>query len=109
MVAKIKKQREFDKLAFFVLTAGAILAISKIIVFVDSLDKKTMLAIHLQNLLPEHMQGNKKRLIRIFSLILELDIKNKYQKDFCNNDTRIWICTDATRIWVDIKNIVWVV
>lgn len=78
-------------------------------VFVDSLDKRTTLAIHLQNLLFKYMQNDKKRLIRTFSLILEPDTKIKYLKDFYNSDTRIWICTDVAEIKLNIRNIVWVV
>ncbi len=75
-------------------------------IFIDSIYKGTMLVIHLQNLLPEYMQSDRKRLIGIFSLILKLDTKSEYQEDFCNGDTRISICTDATWVAVDIENIV---
>lgn len=50
IVAKIKKQKEFNKLAFFISTANAALVIPKIMVFVNSLDERTILAIYLQNL-----------------------------------------------------------
>ncbi len=58
-------------------------------VFVDSLDEGTILAIYLRNLLLEHMQSDEKRLIRTFNLILEPDTKTEYLEDFHNNDTKI--------------------
>ena len=109
MVAKINNSKEFHKLAFLVLTTGAISAISKIMVFINSLDNRVTLANHLRNLLTTYMKKDEVRLIQIFNSILELDIKAQYLEDFRNGDTKIWICTDITRIGVDIENIILVV
>lgn len=106
MVAKIKKAKEFDKLAFLISTASVTLVIPKTIVFVDSLDKKVMLAIYFQNLLSEYIKDYGERLIKTFTLILKLNRKAKYLEDFCNDNTRIYICTNTTRMGVNLENIV---
>lgn len=89
MIAKIKDPKKFDKLTFLVPTAGAVPAIPKIMVFVDSLNEKVMLANHLHNLLPAYMKKDGERLIWIFNSILESDTKAQYLEDFRNGDTRI--------------------
>lgn len=73
IIVKIKNPAKFGKLAFFILITGAILAISKTMIFVDSLNKGIILAIHLHNLLFEYIKDDRKKLIRTFTLILELD------------------------------------
>ncbi len=74
MIVKIKDPKVFDKLAFLIPTADAVSAISKTMVFVNSLDERITLVNHLRNLLPAHMKKNGERLIQIFNSILELDI-----------------------------------
>lgn len=78
IVVKIKNPAKFGKLAFFILINGAILPISKTMIFVDSLNKRIILAIHLYNLLFEYIKDNRKKLMRTFTLILELDTKSKF-------------------------------
>lgn len=47
IVAMIKKQSDFDKLAFLIPIADTALSISKTMILVDSFDKGITLAIHL--------------------------------------------------------------
>lgn len=89
IVAKIKKLKDFDELAFFILTTSRALALPKTMVFVNSLDKGVTLVIYLQNLLFTYIKYNRKRLIKTFISILKLDIKAKYQKKIYNDNTRI--------------------
>lgn len=109
MIAKIKDPKEFYELAFLVSIASAVSAIPKTMVFVDNLDEGVTLANHLRNLLPAHMKKDGERLIQKFNTILESDTKAQYLEDFRYGDTRIWICTNAAGMRVDIGNIVWVV
>ncbi len=83
--------------------------IPKIIVFVDSLDERITLAYHLCNLFPAYMKKDIKRLIQILNLILESDTKAQYLEDFCNDDIKIWICTDIAGMGVAIENILQIV
>lgn len=48
MLAKIKKQREFDELVFYIISADVIFAILKTMIFTHNLDKQSILAIYLQ-------------------------------------------------------------
>ena len=89
IVAKIKKPKKFDELVFSILTVDTALAILKTIVFVNSLNKKIMLILYLQNLLITYMKNDRKKLIKIFILILEPDIKTKYSKKFYNSNIKI--------------------
>lgn len=89
IVAKIKNLKKFDKLVFLIPIVGATLTISKIIILINIFHKKVILAIYLQNLLFEYMKNNGRILIKTFILILKLDIKSKYLKNFCNNDIKI--------------------
>ena len=59
ILAKIKKLKEFDKPAFLILITAVASVIPKIIVFVNSLDKRVILAIYLQNLLFMHIKSDK--------------------------------------------------
>lgn len=102
IIVKIKNPKEFDKLAFFISTIGEILIIPKIIIFVNSFDKRVMLINHLYNLLPMYMKKDDKRLIKIFILILKFDIKSKYLNNFCNYSNNIWIYIDAARMRINI-------
>lgn len=109
MVAKIKKPKMFNKLVFFFPIVDKILAILKIMIFVNNFNEEVILAIYLQNLLFAQMKSFKKRLIKTFTLILKPDTKIKYLKKFCNSDTRILICIDTAGMGIDIKNIVQIV
>lgn len=88
-VAKVKKPKKFNELAFSISTVNTALAILKTMVFVNSFNKKIILVIYLQNLLFAYMKNTEKKLIKIFILILKLDIKAKYSKKSCNSDTKI--------------------
>lgn len=46
-MAKIKNSKKFDKIVFLVLITSTALVISKIIVFVNSLNKRIILVIYL--------------------------------------------------------------
>lgn len=109
IVVKIKKSKKFHKQAFFILTASIALIIPKIMILINNFNKKIKLAIYLQNLFPTYIKSDKKGLIRTFILILKLDIKAKYLKNFHNSNTRIWICTSANNIILNIKNIVCII
>lgn len=89
MIAKINNPKKFDKLAFFIYIADDILMIPKIIVFVDSLDKKITLAYHLCNLFSIFIKKDIEKLIQILNLILESDIKAQYLEDFCDDNIKI--------------------
>lgn len=102
----LKKPKKFDKLAFFVLTIGVTSTIPKTMIFINGFDERVMLAIYLQNLLSKYMKNDRKRLIRTFILILKWGTKVKYLEDFHNNNTKIWIYSDAIKIKVDIENII---
>lgn len=73
MVVKIKIRKEFDQLAFLISTTNAISTISKIILFVNSINNKIILAYHLYNLLSVYMKNDGKRIIKTFTLVLELN------------------------------------
>lgn len=55
------------------------------------------------------MKDDKERLIEIFTLILMLNMKIIYLKDFCNNNTKIQIRIDIFEIGVDIENIIYII
>lgn len=97
LIAKIKTLKDFEKLDFLILTTSIISTILKITIFINSLNKYMVLANHLHNLLIAYMKNNKKSIIRIFTLVLELNAKEEYPKDFCNSNIKIKICTDITR------------
>ena len=84
-----------NKLVFLVPTIGAALAIPKPMIFVNGLDDGMTLAYYLCKILSAHMKNDEKKIIRTFTLVLEPNAKEEYLKDFCNSDTRIWICTDG--------------
>lgn len=88
MIAKIKDPKEFNELVFFVSITGIVSAISKTMVFVDNFDKRIILANHLYNLLLAYKK-DRETLIQIFNLILKLNIKVQYLKDFHNIDIKI--------------------
>ena len=73
MVAKIINPKEFDEFVFFVLSGDTVSTISKIMVFVNSLDKMVSLENYLQNLLLTYMNKDEERIIRIFISILKPD------------------------------------
>lgn len=50
IIGKIKKQKEFNELTFLISIAAIALTISKIIIFVHSLNREIILVIYLQNL-----------------------------------------------------------
>lgn len=89
MVTKIKKIKKFDKLTFFIPTTGAALAILKTIIFVDNFNEKIIFVIYLLNLLFAYMKGDKERLKKIFTSILEVNKKAKYSKKFHIIGTKI--------------------
>lgn len=78
MIAKIITPKEFDEPVFLVPTASAVLVISEIIVFVNSFDNGMTLVYHLCNLLSAQMKNNRERIIRIFTLVLKPNAKEKY-------------------------------
>lgn len=106
MVTKIEKPKKFNELAFSISNVNTALAILKTMIFVNSFNKKIILIIYLQNLLLAYMKNNGENLIKIFILILKMDIKTKYLKKICNSNTKIWICIDIIEMRVDIKNII---
>lgn len=77
--------------------------------FITIIDHKMTSATDLCNLLLGKMISDRKRIIKIFTSILELNTKKQYLEDFHNSDSRIQTCMDATRMRVDIRNIVNVV
>lgn len=56
------------------------------------------------------MKNDGKKIIKIFTLlILKLNNKAKFPKDFYNDNLKIWIYTNAAKIMIDIENIIQVV
>ena len=74
-------------------------------IFVESIEKDTVLAIYLQTFLPDKLKNRGKDIIKSFSLILETTTKTDWLEKFLTNNTRIRICTDAAGIGVDILDI----
>ena len=63
-------------------THAAVSAIPKIMVFIDILDQEIRLTDYLYNLLLVCMKKDRKRIIKTFTSILELDTKAEYLEDF---------------------------
>lgn len=58
-------------------------------IFSHSFNEKITLANQLYNLIFAHMKNNRERMIRIFTLVLEPDVKEEYLENFYKNHTRI--------------------
>lgn len=84
ILIKIKTSKQSYKLVFLIITAGTVSVIQKTIIFVNSCNNRITIANHLHNLLFIYKKNNKEKIIKIFTLILELNIKEKYLKDFRN-------------------------
>lgn len=89
ILVKIKTSKQLYKLVFLIITTDTVSVIQKTIIFVNSCNNRIIVANHLQNLLFIYKKNNKEKIIKIFTLILELNIKEKYLKDFHNYNTKI--------------------
>lgn len=104
MVRKIE-QKAYSDLKILVPTDGGVGDIPKTMLFVDNIDEGIAIAAYLQTLLSESMLHAGKEIIRAFSSDLEADTKKGFMEDFALGNTRIWVCTDAAGMGVDIRDV----
>lgn len=58
-------------------------------IFVNGFDNEILLIYHLCNLFLAYMKNDRKRIIRIFTLVLEPYTEEKYLENFYNGDIKI--------------------
>ena len=74
-------------------------------IFVDSVKKSRALAIYLQTLLLDKLKDRGEDIIKSYLTILEATTKTDWLEKFLTGNTKIIICTNATRIRVNILDI----
>ena len=104
MVQKIE-QKGYGKLDILIPKEGGVGDISKTMLFVNNIDESITIAAHLQNRLPESMWPTAKQIISAFSSDLEADTKKALMENFALGNTRIWVCTDAAGMGIDIEDV----
>lgn len=101
---------DFEDINFLVLLKiGGIGNNEETMIFVDSVKKDIILKKYLQSLLQNNLKNKDKKIIIFFLSILKAKIKTNYLKNFLNNNTRIFICTNITIIRVNNSDIKYVI
>lgn len=83
---------------------GGVGSIPKTMTFVDDINGGAAMAVHLRSLLPTSMR-NKDEIARTFSSNVEANTREVLMRDFQNGNTRIWVCTDAAGVGIDIRDV----
>lgn len=93
----------YEDLNFLILPK--ISSIEKTMIFIDSIEKGIALGIYLRAFLLDNLKDRGYDIIKFFSSIFKVKTKIIWAKAFFNSDTKIIICTDATRRRINISDI----
>lgn len=105
MVKEIQRPG-FEELNFLIPQIGGAGAIPKTMLFMDSIEEGMDMAMHLRKLLPEHLRNKGEEIIRVFSSTLRGTTRDDFLRDLELGNTRIWICTDAAGMGINLRDIV---
>jgi hypothetical protein len=73
------------------------------LIYIDNKDEAGRIARTMREWLPPEHQSNKHRLIRVYSGALAEKARNSYMKALKSGKTKIFICTDACGMGIDLR------
>lgn len=98
------RQKGLTKLNMLIPTIGGMGGIPKTMIFVNNIDSGVAIAVHLQSLLPTSIR-NKDKVVRSFSSNVEASTWDEFMRDFQSGNIRIWVCTHAAGMGIDIQDV----
>ena len=104
VVAKMKKPG-YKELDVFVPSIGGLSAISKTMIFVDSINEGIALTKYLRTKLSDNLKDNAEEVIRCFHSNLSDTSKKLFTKDFLWRNIRILVCIKAAGLDINIPNV----
>lgn len=103
-VAEVKKSG-YKELDVFVSSIGGLSAIPKTMIFVDSINEGMALTEYLRTKLSDNLKDKADQVIRCFHSNLSKESRKLFAEDFLWGNIRIWVCTKAAGLGINIPNV----
>lgn len=104
------KERKYEELGTLMPDAGGVGMIPKTMIFVDNIDEAIAITVYLRKRLPARIRASKARtVVRSMSASLEPTTGFGFLEDCSRGNTRVWVCTDCSRMGLNFCGVACVV